>query len=74
MLDFVNKRTAKDVLYKPTVWTMIKMFFGFIAVASVGAFIYIKLKKFWNHWVFWLVGSLVHLFSFRSFTLLAAQV
>lgn len=59
MLEFVNKRTDKDVIYKPTVVTMCKMFFGFILVALVGVFAYIRLKFLWNHWVFWLVGSLV---------------
>lgn len=64
MLEFVNKRTGKDVMYKPTVFTMFKMFFGFIIVALVGVIIYTKLNHIWNHWIFWLVGSLVIFFLF----------
>lgn len=74
MLEFVNKRTGKDVIYKPTVLTMCKMFFGFIIVAVLGVLAYIRLKFLWNHWVFWLVGSLVTLCSFRLSTSLAARV
>ena len=59
MLEFVNKRTGKDVMYKPTVFTMCKMFFGFILVAMTGVMIYTKLTNIWNHWIFWLAGSLV---------------
>lgn len=59
MLDFVNKRTGKDVLYKPPIFTMIQMFFGFIATAVAGVYIYTRMQFLWNHWVFWLVGSLV---------------
>lgn len=73
MLEFVNKRTGKDVIYKPTVLTMCKMFFGFIIVAVLGVLAYIRLKFLWNHWVFWLVGSLVKLGLFRLSTSLAAQ-
>ncbi len=73
MLEFVNKRTEKDVIYKPTVLTMCKMFFGFIIVAVVGVLAYIKLKFVWNHWIFWLVGSLVTIPSFSSSTSPAAQ-
>ena len=65
MLEFVNKRTDKDVVYKPTVFTMCKMFFGFIIVASIGVFAYIRLKFLWNHWAFWLAASLVSLPTFR---------
>lgn len=72
MLEFVNKRTGKDVIYKPTVLTMCKMFFGFIIVAVLGVLAYIRLKFLWNHWVFWLAGSLVTLDSFRLSTSLAA--
>jgi len=38
---------------------MFKMFFGFIAVAVFGVLAYIRLKFLWNHWIFWLAGSLV---------------
>ena len=68
MLDFVNQRTGRDVFYKPTVFTMFKMFFGFIGVALVGVFAYTRLKFLWNHWLFWLAGSLVPLPPPRSST------
>lgn len=44
---------------------MCKMFFGFIFVALVGVFAYIRLKFIWNHWIFWLAGSLVTPLTFR---------
>ena len=74
MLDFVNKRTGKDVFYKPPILTMIQTFFGFIAVAMAGVYIYTRMQFLWNHWVFWLAGSLVNFMLFRLFTSLAAQV
>ena len=49
------------------------MFFGFIFVAVVGVLAYIKLRFLWNHWIFWLVGSLVTNIIFRSYTLPAVQ-
>jgi len=67
MLEFVNKRTGKEVFYKPTVMTMFKMFFGFIAVAVLGVLAYIRLKFLWNHWIFWLAGSLVFVYLLRLF-------
>lgn len=54
--------------------TMFKMFFGFIAVAVVGVLAYIRLKFLWNHWIFWLVGSLVFFYLLRLFMSLAVQV
>lgn len=65
MLEFVNKRTGKDVFYKPPLSTMFQMFFGFIAVALIGVYIYTRMKFLWNHWVFWLVASLVPMQAFR---------
>jgi hypothetical protein len=67
MLEFVNKRTGIDVIYKPTILTMCKMFFGFILVAVVGVLAYIKLRFLWNHWIFWLVGSLVILYIYLGY-------
>jgi hypothetical protein len=72
MLEFVNKRTGKDVYYKPPFFTMIQMFFGFILVALAGVAIYTKLQAIWNNWVFWLIGSLVTLILTRSSTSHAA--
>jgi oligosaccharyltransferase complex subunit gamma len=68
MLEFVNKRTGKDIYYKPPFLTMIQMFFGFILVALVGVAIYTKLQAFWNNWVFWLIGSLVTSQIFSLYT------
>ena len=52
---------------------MCKMFFGFIFVAVAGVTAYIKLRFLWNHWVFWLVGSLVIINRFRLSMLLVVQ-
>lgn len=59
MLDFVNQRTNHNVFYKPTLKTMLFMFFGFITVMLVGIAVYVKLKFLWTHWVVWFVGVLV---------------
>ena len=59
MLDFVNKRTAKEIFYKPPILTMLQTFFGFIAIALAGVYVYTRMKFLWNHWIFWLAGSLV---------------
>jgi oligosaccharyltransferase complex subunit gamma len=61
MLEFVNKRTGKEVFYKPPLLTMLQMFFGFISVALIGVYVYTRLRAIWNHWLFWLIGSLVTL-------------
>jgi oligosaccharyltransferase complex subunit gamma len=74
MLEFVNKRTGKEVFYKPPILTMFQMFFGFIAVALIGVYVYARMQFLWNHWVFWLAGSLVNIFLFRSFMSLAVRV
>jgi oligosaccharyltransferase complex subunit gamma len=59
MLEFINKRTDRDVIYKPPLTTMLATFFGFISVAAVGVLIYVKLKFIWTNWIVWLVGSLL---------------
>lgn len=59
MLEFVNKRTDRDVIYKPTLATMLTTFFGFISVAAAGVYIYINLKFIWTNWIVWFVGSLL---------------
>lgn len=58
MLDFVNQRTEYNVFYKPTLKTMILMFFGFIGVMAVGVLVYTQLKSVWTHWVVWFAGVL----------------
>ena len=63
MLDFVNQRTGENVAYKPTFKTMVTMFFGFILVTATGAFIYVKMKAIWTHWLVWFVGVIVIIFS-----------
>lgn len=68
MLEFVNKRTGKEVFYKPPVLTMFQMFFGFIALALAGVYAYTQMKFLWNHWIFWLAGSLVVISPLRSST------
>ena len=58
MLDFVNARSGHSVMYKPTLKTMLTMFFGFISVTLVGVIIYTKLKWIWSHWLVWFFGVL----------------
>ena len=59
MLDFVNKRTGQNILYKPTFKTMVTMFFGFISVTAAGAFIYLNMRSVWTHWLVWFIGVIV---------------
>ena len=60
MLEFVNKRTGIDVIYKPTFQTMVTTLLIFISVAVLGVLIYTKLSDFWMKWQVWFVGSLVN--------------
>ena len=59
MLEFANQRTGRDIIYKPTVKTMLTTFFGFVAIATIGVLIYTKMKAIWNNWIVWFVGSMV---------------
>ena len=59
MLEFINKRTERDVIYTPPLMTMLTTFFGFISVAAAGVFIYTNLKFIWTNWIVWFVGSLL---------------
>lgn len=59
MLEFVNKRTDRDVVHKPPLITMLTTFFGFISVAAIGVLIYIKLKWLWTNWIVWFLGSII---------------
>lgn len=56
MLDFINKRTSYDVIYKPPLKTMFIMFFGFIGIMALGVIIYTRMKHIWNNWVVWFLG------------------
>jgi oligosaccharyltransferase complex subunit gamma len=47
------------VIYKPPFTTMVTTFFGFIAVAAAGVFIYVNLKFIWINWIVWFVGSIL---------------
>ena len=73
MLEFVNKRTGKDVIYKPTFSAMLTTIGVFLAVAVTGVFAYTKLKKFWMRWEVWFVGSLVPFCRLRSSTSRVSQ-
>ena len=59
MLDFVNARTSHSIQYKPPLKTMLTMFFGFIAVVTVGVLVYARLKWLWTNWIVWLVGVMI---------------
>ena len=58
MLDFVNPRTDHQVIYKPTLKTMLTMFFGFISIMGLGVVVYTKLKWLWTNWMVWFGGVL----------------
>lgn len=60
MLEFTNKRTERDIIYKPTFWTMVTFFSIFIIVAAVGAVAFIYLRPIWTNWIIWLVGAMVN--------------
>ena len=66
MLDFVNQRTGENVAYKPTFKTMVTMFFGFILVTATGAFVYVKMKAIWTHWVVWFGGVIVTILLMKA--------
>ena len=68
MLEFVNKRTGKNVAYKPTVSAMLTTISVFLAVAVSGVFIYTQMKRFWMRSEVWFVGSLVIIRYQRSST------
>ena len=59
MLEFVNKRTGKNVIYKPTLSAMLTTISVFLLVAVTGVLVYTKMKVFWMKWEVWFVGSLV---------------
>lgn len=72
MLEFVNKRTKKNIEYRHTeekIFEIMK-WFGIVAVGAVVA--YMLLKPIWNHWVFWFIASLVIIWRLRLSILPAA--
>lgn len=69
MLEFVNKRTGKNIIYKPTASAMLTTIGVFLIVAVAGVLIYTKMKRFWMDWRVWMIGSLVTIILSRLFTL-----
>lgn len=59
MLEFANKRTGKDVIYKPTFFTMLTTLTVFLSVCVVGVMAYTKLRTFWMRWQVWFGGAIV---------------
>jgi oligosaccharyltransferase complex subunit gamma len=59
MLEFVNKRTGKDVIYKPTIRMMLTTISVFLLVCVIGVFVYTQLRSFWMKWQVWFGGVLV---------------
>ena len=59
MLDFANQRTDKNVIYKPTLKTMLQTFFGFVSVAVIGVYVYMNMRAIWTNWKVWFIGSMV---------------
>lgn len=68
MLDFVNKRTGIDVIYKPTLGMMLTTISVFLIVAALGVLVYTRLKFFWMKWQVWFAGVLVTNMSCSSST------
>jgi hypothetical protein len=60
MLEFVNKRTKKDVEFRHTDEKIYEIVGTFAIVAVAGVLAYLLLKPIWNHWVFWFIGSIVN--------------
>jgi oligosaccharyltransferase complex subunit gamma len=38
---------------------MLQTFFGFVAVAAVGVYVYLNMKAIWTNWMVWFVGSML---------------
>lgn len=58
MLEFINKRTERDVMYTPTTTAMLTTLVVFLAVVSVGVWLFVSFKSLWTNWLVWLIGSL----------------
>lgn len=59
MLDFINKRTDRSIVYKPTEETIKYVILMFVGVCLGGVIIYKLLKVIWSHWLFWFISSMV---------------
>ena len=59
MLEFVNKRTGRDIVYKPTEETIKTIIMWFLAIAVSGVIVYKLFRFVWSHWLFWYFGSMV---------------
>jgi oligosaccharyltransferase complex subunit gamma len=59
MLEFVNKRTHRNVAYKPTEETIKYVIGMFTAVCIGGVIIYKLLRRVWSHWLFLFIASMV---------------
>lgn len=60
MLEFANKRTGKEVIYKPTFLTMLTTLTAFLLVCVVGVVAYTRLRTFWMRWQVWFGGAIVN--------------
>jgi oligosaccharyltransferase complex subunit gamma len=68
ILDFINKRTKKNIIYKPTDETIEYVLKVFLAICMGGVVVYKLLKFIWNHWFFWYLCSIVNNFIPRLLT------
>ena len=59
MLEFINKRTGKEVVYKPTQETVKEVMLWFFGLAVAGVVVYKLFRFVWSHWLFWFAGSMV---------------
>jgi oligosaccharyltransferase complex subunit gamma len=58
MLEFINKRTERDVIYTPTTTAMLTTLVVFLTVVGVGIWLFVSFKSLWTNWLVWLIGSL----------------
>ncbi len=59
MLDFINKRAERNIIYKPTQETIEYVISMFVGIAIAGVIIFKLLKVVWSHWFFWFFASMV---------------
>lgn len=73
LLEFVNKRTNRDVVFRYTDETIQLYLKYFIAASAASVLAYYLFKRIWNHWIVWLLASLVIYSLCRSFIQLVSQ-
>lgn len=55
----MNKRTGKEVIYRPTLGMMLTTISVFLVVMVFGVVVYTKMRGFWGSWQVWFGGAMV---------------